>query len=114
MEKHFLFIVCCLLSTSTVKSDNSTLKNDLYIGGFFGVNITNGGWSTAAVIPILEMALDHINNDSNILRDYQLKYVWRDSKVNIIGVDINYGFWDTLAAYVKNPQKFTNNPPHSP
>ena len=81
MEKHFLFIVCCLLSTSAVESGNYTSKYDLYIGGLFDVNITDGGWSTAAVIPVLEMALDHINNNPNILRDYQLKYVWRDSKV---------------------------------
>ena len=81
MARYFRLIICCLWSTSSTNPDNSTSKTDLYIGGFFGVNITDGGWSTAGVIPALEMALDHVNNDSNILGDYQLKYVWRDSKV---------------------------------
>ena len=67
--------------TSSAKRENSTSKIDLYIGGFFGKNIKAGAWSSAALIPIVEMALDHVNNDSNILVDYQLKYVWRDSKV---------------------------------
>lgn len=73
--------ICCALLTSTAQCDNSTSKIDLYIGGFFAKNIKDGGWSSAALIPALEMALDHVNNDSNILVDYQLKYVWRDSKV---------------------------------
>lgn len=80
MKPCFIFIICCFL-TSFAKSDHSTSKTDLYIGGFFGVNIKAGAWSTAALIPALEMALDHVNNDSNILADYHLKYVWRDSKV---------------------------------
>ncbi|KAJ7383923.1 hypothetical protein OS493_024608 [Desmophyllum pertusum] len=80
MANQFLFVICCVLLTSTTKCDNSTSKIDLYIGGFFGVNIKDGAWSSAALIPALEMALDHVNNDSNILVDYRLKYVWRDSK----------------------------------
>ena len=81
MASKFLIIICSVLLTSTAERENSTSKINLYIGGFFGKNIKAGAWSTAALIPILEMALDHINNDSNILVDYQLKYVWRDSKV---------------------------------
>ncbi|XP_029193493.2 gamma-aminobutyric acid type B receptor subunit 1-like isoform X2 [Acropora millepora] len=79
MSNPFMFILCYFLTTSSVKDVSS--KKDLYIGGFFGVNITEAGaWSSAALIPALEMALDHVNNDSNILADYQLNYVWRDSK----------------------------------
>ena len=75
-----IFIYCAVL-TSTAKGDNSTSKIDLYIGGFFAKNIKDGGWSSANLIPALEMALDHVNNDSNILVDYQMNYVWHDSKV---------------------------------
>ena len=82
MANRFLVIICSVLLTSTAKSDNSKSKVELYIGGFFGKNIKAGAWSSAALIPVLEMALDHVNNDSNILVDYQLKYVWRDSKVS--------------------------------
>ena len=85
MASQLLVIFCSVLLTSTANSENSTSKIDLYIGGFFGKNIKAGAWSSAALIPILEMALDHVNNDSNILVDYNLKYVWRDSKVR--GID---------------------------
>ena len=85
MYNQLSFIICSfccvLLTSSATKTDNSTPKIDLYIGGFFGVNIQEGGWSTAGVIPALEMALDHVNSDPSILVDYQLKYVWDDSKV---------------------------------
>ena len=81
-SERVIFIICYFLSTSTVNSEDASCKKDLYIGGFFGVNISeNGAWSSAALIPALEMALDHVNNDSNVLVEYQLKYVWRDSKV---------------------------------
>lgn len=81
VANQLLFIICCALLNSNVQSDNSTSKIDLYIGGFFAKNIKAGGWSSAALLPAMEMALDHVNNDSTILEDYQLKYVWRDSKV---------------------------------
>ena len=83
--------------TSTAKRENSTSKIDLYIGGFFGKNIKAGAWSSAALIPILEMALDHVNNDSNILVGYQLKYVWRDSKVR--------GIYESLSKQLRQRQR---------
>ena len=82
MSNPFMFILCYFLTTASVKNADVSSKKNLYIGGFFGVNITEAGaWSSAALIPALEMALDHVNNDSNILADYQLNYEWRDSKV---------------------------------
>ncbi|KXJ12256.1 Gamma-aminobutyric acid type B receptor subunit 1 [Exaiptasia diaphana] len=54
-------------------------KKSLYIGAFFGVNVSDGGWSSQALIYSLELALHHINNDSTILKDYRLWYEWRDS-----------------------------------
>lgn len=84
MDNQFPFIICSfcyIFLTSATKTDNSTSEIDLYIGGFFGVNIQEGAWSTAGVIPALEMALEHVNSDPSILVDYQLKYVWNDSKV---------------------------------
>ena len=84
MATNYLFIFSYLLATSSINGDSFKPKIDLFIGGFFGVNIKDGAWSSAALIPILEMALDHVNNNSNILADYQLKFVWRDSKVTVL------------------------------
>ena len=79
----FMCLFSYVLLTISNKTDhrNSTTKIDLYIGGLFGVNVKNGGWSTAGVIPALEMALEHVNSDPGILVNYQLKYVWNDSRV---------------------------------
>ena len=79
----FMCLFSYVLLTIANKTDhrNSTTKIDLYIGGLFGVNVKNGSWSTAEVIPALEMALEHVNSDPGILVNYQLKYVWNDSRV---------------------------------
>ena len=86
MANQYQLLMCLfsyVLLTISNKTDhgNSTTKIDLYIGGLFGVNVKNGGWSTAGVIPALEMALEHVNSDPGILVNYQLKYVWNDSRV---------------------------------
>ena len=79
----FMCLFSYVLLTIANKTDhgNSMTKIDLYIGGLFGVNVKNGSWSTAGVIPALEMALEHVNSDPGILVNYQLKYVWNDSRV---------------------------------
>lgn len=58
-------------------------KVKLYIGSFFGVHINEAAaWSSAAVIPAVEMALEHVNKNSTILAQYSLDYIWRDSKAS--------------------------------
>ena len=86
MANQYQLLMCLfsyVLLTIANKTDhgNSMTKIDLYIGGLFGVNVKNGSWSTAGVIPALEMALEHVNSDPAILVNYQLKYVWNDSRV---------------------------------
>ena len=56
----------------------------LFFGSFFGVNVDGEAhdvWSTEALIPAVDMALQHINSDNSILAGYTLKHTWRDSKV---------------------------------
>ena len=57
-----------------------SLKN-LYIGTFYGVNVSSKGWSSKGVMPAVRMALDHVNRDRSILAGYILQEEWRDSKV---------------------------------
>ena len=58
-------------------------KEKLYIGTFYGVNISSKGWSSKGVMPAVQMALDHVNRDQTILSGYTLHEDWRDSKVTI-------------------------------
>lgn len=97
MAKYITFVICFLWSTSMTITDNSSSRIDLVIGGFFGVNITDGGWSTASAIPAFEMALDHVNSDPNVLTNYKLKYIWRDSKVRKMPYKIERDKFNDLA-----------------
>ena len=53
----------------------------LHIGGFFGVDVgKDGAWSSAGAIPAVQMALEHVNNNTDVLAGFSLGYIWRDSK----------------------------------
>ena len=117
MARYITFVICFLWSTSMTITDNSSSRIDLVIGGFFGVNITDGGWSTATAIPAFEMALDHVNSDPNVLTNYKLKYVWRDSKVRKMPYKIErvkfndlaqiMHFWNIARIFQKTPRVLT-------
>ena len=56
-------------------------KSRLVIGGLVGIDIDQEGWSSAGVMPAIELALERVNNYSNILKDYYLDIEWKDSGV---------------------------------
>lgn len=56
-------------------------KEKLYIGGLFGIDTSRGGWNSAGIIPAVQMAIDEINNNSEILKDYHLELLIKDSQV---------------------------------
>ena len=56
-------------------------KETLYIGGLFGIDTSGGGWNSAGTIPAIQMAIDEINNNTEILKDYHLQLLIKDSKV---------------------------------
>ena len=117
MARYITFVICFLWSTAMTITDNSSSRIDLVIGGFFGVNITDGGWSTASAIPAFEMALDHVNSDPNVLTNYRIKYVWRDSKVRKMPYKIErekfndlaqiMHFWNIAKIFPKTPRVLT-------
>ena len=57
------------------------MKCRLVIGGLAGIDIYEEGWSSAGVIPAIELALERVNNHSDILKDYHLDIEWKDSRV---------------------------------
>ena len=56
-------------------------KETLYVGGLFGLDTSRGGWNSAGIIPAVQMAIDEINNSSDILKDYHLELLIKDSQV---------------------------------
>ena len=75
-----LWILICL----SIVREFSSGKEKLYIGTFYGVNVSSIGWSSEGVMPAVQMALDHVNKDQSILPEYTLYQDWRDSKVTIV------------------------------
>jgi gamma-aminobutyric acid type B receptor len=41
----------------------------------------DGLWDASGILPAAEMAVEDINNHPNILKDYELRMVWNNSKV---------------------------------
>lgn len=59
----------------------------IYFGGFFphtGNHQLEGGALGLSMWPAVRLALDHINNNSTILRNYKLEIVPRDTQVSSI------------------------------
>ena len=75
-----LWILICL----SIVREFSSGKEKLYIGTFYGVNVSSIGWSSEGVMPAVQMALDHVNKDQSILPEYTLHEDWRDSKVTLV------------------------------
>jgi gamma-aminobutyric acid type B receptor len=57
-------------------------KKDLYVGGLISIDVSKGGWSSAGVLPAVQIALEDINNSTEILKDYELKMIPKDTKVS--------------------------------
>ncbi|XP_022781204.1 gamma-aminobutyric acid type B receptor subunit 2-like isoform X3 [Stylophora pistillata] len=68
-----------LLSNLLLGKWGHSLEN-LYIGTFYGINVSSKGWSSKGVMPAVQMALEHVNGDQSILAGYSLHEDWRDSK----------------------------------
>lgn len=55
-------------------------KIPLYIAAFYA----NGEiWDGTGMIPAVELAVDHVNAQPNILRDYELRVIWKNSNVSL-------------------------------
>ncbi|XP_070533391.1 gamma-aminobutyric acid type B receptor subunit 1-like isoform X1 [Ptychodera flava] len=54
-------------------------KTKLTLAGVISLNTTSG-WSSGGIIPAVELALDDVNNRSDVLQDYELTLDWEDDK----------------------------------
>ena len=68
-------------STDTPSKVHRGGKIPLYLGGYFPLG---GGWDGSGFVVSSQMALDHINNNPNILEDYELRMVWNDTQVSSV------------------------------
>lgn len=85
--RHYVFLLLVI-------SRCCQTKETLYIGGLFGLDTSRGGWNSAGIIPAVQMAIDEINNSSDILRDYHLELLIKDSQVG--KTNDNFFFWKII------------------
>ena len=57
-------------------------RTPLYIGGFFPLSPNKASVPGQALLAAAELALDHVNK-TDILRDYELRMIIKDSKVGV-------------------------------
>lgn len=57
-------------------------KTRVYIGAFFPLSPNKASVPGRALLAAADMALDHVNK-SDILRDYELRMIVKDSKVRV-------------------------------
>ena len=57
---------------------NGTSKIPIYLAGFFSLH---SDFDMSGLLPAVELALDHINERSDILAEYELKMEWNDTQV---------------------------------
>ena len=57
-------------------------KTPLYVGAMFPMtSLHNDGWTGGnGIQPAAQMAFDHVNT-AGILKDYELKMIWNDTRV---------------------------------
>ena len=82
-SSHFSILFQVLLISIILVEHHTcaAMKCRLVIGGLAGIDIYEEGWSSAGVIPAIELALERVNNHSDILKDYHLDIEWKDSRV---------------------------------
>ncbi|RDD36248.1 Gamma-aminobutyric acid type B receptor subunit 1, partial [Trichoplax sp. H2] len=82
-----IFLLLHMSIDSCCKSD----KIDLYLGGFFPID--NFEWNASGLLPVSQMAIDDINSRDDILPNYRLNLIVRDTKaVATLGVKILFDF----------------------
>lgn len=78
-----MFLRASLIALLLLWPRPSAGKKKLYIGALFPMS---GGWPGGqACMPSAQMALDLVNNRSDILPDYELELIHYDSMVSACG-----------------------------
>ncbi|XP_070533384.1 gamma-aminobutyric acid type B receptor subunit 2-like [Ptychodera flava] len=72
----FIFTFVLTMAVCQVEDQN---KTKLILAGFVPTH-PNSSWSASGMIPAIELALDDVNNRSDILQDYELLWEWKDDE----------------------------------
>ena len=72
-----------LLATLCVCGTTKDAKTPLYVGGLWPM--TGPGWRGGAeALPAIELAVQVINNSTDILPGHEIRLIWNDTKVSML------------------------------
>ncbi|XP_070535176.1 gamma-aminobutyric acid type B receptor subunit 2-like [Ptychodera flava] len=74
----YAFILTFVLAMDVCQIEGQN-KTKLILAGFVPTH-PNSSWSGSGMIPAIELALDDVNNRSDILQDYELLWEWKDDE----------------------------------
>ena len=80
MASSGIVILSSLAISICILQPGNSQNIPIYLAGFFSFNTEP---DTSGILPAVEMALDHINNNSDVLSGYELKMEWKDIKVTL-------------------------------
>lgn len=83
-----LLLVLTLLSgAGSQRPTGLNKRHDVYIAGFFpfGRHVPESSVGRG-VMPAVKLAVDHINESPQVLRNYRLHMWWNDTEVRIITI----------------------------
>ena len=62
-------------------SGTSDEKVPLYLGGY--LPMAGPSWNGGlGILPGIEVALDYVNNHTDLLPDHELRFIWNDTQVS--------------------------------
>ncbi|RDD38504.1 Gamma-aminobutyric acid type B receptor subunit 2 [Trichoplax sp. H2] len=75
-----LVVITIALFENAIASNEGNATKNITIGSLFSINGTNAAWGDCLIGA--KFALNHINNDSRILKDYRLHLSWGNTQCN--------------------------------
>ena len=78
----YFFLLYLAANLSLVCSVRS--PKTLYIGGLFPMTGSSAAYAGEGLLRVSKLAINMVNNRSDVLPDYRLQLVWNDTKVFII------------------------------
>ena len=75
-------------SSGTVGMSSKGEEEELYIAGFFPFSGPLGSVGRG-VHPAVELAIEHVNNDTSVLPGLRLNVTYMDTKVSVLSVSVS-------------------------
>ena len=99
----YLFIIIVTVTAYIINPRSNIAggkKHDVYIAGFFPFdeNVAEGEIGRG-VLPAVRLAVDHINDNPTVLRNYILHLWWNDTKV----IHLYYYYYYSKTRFITRP-----------